>query len=62
MLFDFSFKNKTIKELRKNKGYTVKELAVQIKVSESLILKVDNRKLKDIPDPLYSRLFSVLKG
>jgi len=62
MLFDFGFKNKTVKELRKNKGLTAKELAIQVKVSESLILKVDNRKLKDVPDPLYSRLFSVLKG
>lgn len=61
MFFNFSIKNKTVKELRKNKGLTARELALEIKVNESLILRVDNRKLKHVPDPLYSKLMSVLK-
>ncbi len=61
MFFNFGFKNKTVKELRKNKSFTARELALELKVNESLILRVDGRKLKDVPDPLYSRLVKVLK-
>lgn len=61
MFFNIGFKSKTVKELRKNKSLTAKELALEIKVNESLILRVDGRKLKDVPDPLYSKLVSVLK-
>ncbi|KUO58009.1 MAG: hypothetical protein APF84_18460 [Gracilibacter sp. BRH_c7a] len=61
MFSSFGFKNKTVKELRKNKGFTAKELALQINVSESLILRVDDRKLKHVPDPLQSKLVPVLK-
>lgn len=62
MLFGFGFQNKTVKELRKRQGYTAKELAIKLKVNTTLILKVDERKLKDVPDPLYSKLVPVLMG
>lgn len=61
MFFNFGYKNKTVKELRKNKSLTAKELALELKVNESLILRVDDRKLKHVPDPLYSKLVDVLK-
>ena len=62
MFFNFGIKNKTIKELRKNRGYTAQELSEQLKISTSLILRVDNMKLKDIPEPLKSKLIPVLRG
>ncbi|WP_026896070.1 helix-turn-helix domain-containing protein [Clostridiisalibacter paucivorans] len=62
MFFNFRNRNKTIRELRKKQGYTAKELAIKIKVSTSLISKIDNRKLKHIPEPLKSKLLPSLKG
>jgi hypothetical protein len=62
MFFKFSANNKTVKDLRKSIGYTAKELALQLKLDESLILKVDNYKLKDIPEPLKSKIIPILRG
>ena len=62
MFFNFGIKNKTIKELRKRRGYTAQELSERLKISTSLILRVDNMKLKDVPEPLKSRLIPVLRG
>ena len=62
MFFYFRNKNKTIKELRKNRGYTVKELASKLKIKTSLITSIDNRKLKDISEPLKTKLLPVLRG
>ncbi|NLM42629.1 MAG: helix-turn-helix transcriptional regulator [Clostridiales bacterium] len=62
MFFHLKNKNKTIKELRKRQGYTVKELADKLKIEISLISRIDDRKLKDIPDPLKSKLLPVLRG
>ncbi|SHK19174.1 hypothetical protein SAMN02745975_03844 [Geosporobacter subterraneus DSM 17957] len=59
MFFSFGFKNKTIKELRKNQGYTTQELSQRLKISNSLILKVDHMKLKDVPEPLKSKLIPI---
>ncbi|WHH59587.1 transcriptional regulator [Petroclostridium sp. X23] len=56
MFFNFGMKNKTVKELRKDKMYTAKELAAKLNISTSLILKVDYLKLKDVPEPLKSSL------
>jgi len=53
---------KTVKELRKNQGLTAKELADKLKINTSIILKVDNFKLKDVPEPLKSKLLPVLRG
>jgi len=62
LFFIKRYDNKTVKELRKNQGLTVKELANSVKVNPSLISKVDQYKLKTVPEPLKSKLDPVLKG
>lgn len=62
MLFGFGFNNKTVKELRMQRGYTVRELAEKLKISASIISKVDDHKVKHVPEPLKSRLIPVLRG
>jgi transcriptional regulator with XRE-family HTH domain len=56
MIFGFGLRNKKIKELRKNQGYTAKELAERLKVETVDILKIDEIKLKEVPEPLKSRI------
>lgn len=62
MFFSFRFRNKTVKELRKNRGYTANELAQTLKIKPSIILRVDDTPLKNVPEPLYSKLLPVLRG
>ena len=62
MFFNFGFNNKTVKQLRMERSYTAKQLADKLKVSVSLILKVDDHKLKNVPEPLKSRLIPILRG
>lgn len=62
MFFNFGFNNKTVKELRLQRGYTVKELAEKLKISASIIAKVENHKVKHVPEPLKSRLIPILRG
>lgn len=62
MFFKFGIKNKTVKELRKNEGYTAKELAERLKLDTIQILKVDNLKLKEVKEPLYSKILPILRG
>ena len=62
MVFGFSFENKKVKELRKDQGYTAKELAERLKLETMEILKVDNLKLKEVPEPLKTKLTPVLRG
>lgn len=62
LFFNFGFYNKTVKQLRMDRGYTAKQLAEKIKVGTSLILKVDDHKLKNVPEPLKSRLLPILRG
>jgi transcriptional regulator with XRE-family HTH domain len=54
--------NKTIKELRKNQGFTAKELAIKLKVDSKVIKMIDNKKLKDVPEPLKTKISPVLRG
>ncbi len=61
MIFDFRFKNKTIYQLRKDKGWTVRELSERISVGPSILAKMDKKKLKEIPDPLFQKLYDVLE-
>lgn len=56
MLFGFGRKNKTVKELRKNRGFTAKELADRLGLASVAIKRVDGLCLKDVPEPLRSRL------
>jgi len=62
MFFNFGKKNKTVKELRKNQGYTAQELAQQLKIDKVEILKIDNLKLKEVPEPLYAKVYPILSG
>ena len=62
MFFEFRNRNKTIKELRKNQGYTAQELAMKLKVDSISILKIDHLKLKEVPEPIKSKLLPVLRG
>lgn len=61
-MFQSSFMKKTVKELRKNQGLTTRELAAWLKVDNVKILKIDDLKLKDVPEPLRSQILPVLKG
>jgi len=62
LLFGSRITNKTVKELRKNQGLTTQELAFAMKLDNIDILKIDNLKLKDVPEPLISKLFPILNG
>lgn len=61
MLFK-TFGNKTVKELRKKQGLTVRELAASIRINEALIKKTDYLQFKNVPEPLKSRMEPVLRG
>mgnify|MGYP000551385704 CR=1 FL=1 len=62
MIFGFGIHRKTVKELRKNQGLTAREVAQIAKVDTVDILKVENTKLKDVPEPLRSKITPVLRG
>lgn len=62
MLFGWRMRNRTVKELRKNQGLTARELAEKLRVDNVEILQVDDRKLKDVPEPLRSRIIPILRG
>ncbi len=62
MLFYFLNKNKTINKLRKNSSLTVKELAIKIKCDSTVLKRLDNSKLKDIPKELQEKLIPIFRG
>lgn len=62
MFFRSKLINKTIKELRKNQNLTAKELADKLKLDTVDILNIDNQKLKDISEPLKTKLLPILRG
>ncbi len=62
MFFNFGFNNKTVKQLRMERSYTAKQLADRLRVGTSLILKVDDHKFKNVPEPLKSKLLPILRG
>lgn len=62
MLFQPRIMKKEIKELRKNQCLTARELADKLKIDTIDILKIDNLKLKDVPEPLRSKLLPILRG
>ena len=61
-MFFKTFGSKTVKELRKNQGLTVRELAAGIRINEALIKKTDYLQFKNVPEPLKSRMEPVLRG
>jgi hypothetical protein len=62
VLFQPRIMKKEIKELRKNQCLTARELADKLKIDTIDILKIDNLKLKDVPEPLRSKLLPILRG
>jgi ribosome-binding protein aMBF1 (putative translation factor) len=62
MFFEFINRNRTIKELRKDIGYTANELAAKLKMENTEILSVDNKKLKELEEPLRSKMLPVLRS
>mgnify|MGYP000903914467 CR=1 FL=1 len=62
MFFELRNRNKTVKELRKNQGYTAQELAIKLKVDTPVILKIDHLRLKEVPPKIKSRIMPVLRG
>lgn len=62
MLFPFGITGKTIKELRKNRGLTAREIAFLLKTDAVEILNIDNMKLKDVPEPLKTKITPILRG
>ncbi|MDF9409976.1 transcriptional regulator [Pelotomaculum isophthalicicum JI] len=61
-MFGFGINNKTVKELRKNQGLTVKELAHILKLDTIDIMKIDDKKVKDLSDPLKTKIIPILRG
>jgi ribosome-binding protein aMBF1 (putative translation factor) len=61
MLF-WNFNSKTVKELRMKQGLTVQQLALMVKISSSVIKKVDHFQMKNVPEPVKSRITPALKG
>lgn len=61
-MFRRTILNKTVKELRKNQYFTAKELADKLHLDTIEILKLDDKKLKDVEEPLRSQLIPILRG
>jgi transcriptional regulator with XRE-family HTH domain len=62
LFFNLGLKNKTIKELRKNQGLTARELAQRLKLSTAAIIRIDDKKLKEVPEPLRRKITPILRG
>lgn len=62
MFFNLGIKNKTVKELRKNQGLTARELAERLKLNTAAILRIDDMKLKEVPEPIKSKIIPILRG
>ncbi len=61
-IFGFGIKNKKVKELRKNQGLTARELAQLVKLDTVDILKIDEMKVKDLAEPLRTKVMPILRG
>ncbi len=61
-MFFNRFGNKTVKHLRKEQGLTARELAMMVKVGSNMIRKVDHFQIKNVPEPLKSKIEPVLRG
>lgn len=62
MFFEFRNRNKTVEQLRKDQGYTAQELALKLKMNTTAIKRIDLLKLKDVPEPLKSKILPLLRG
>jgi transcriptional regulator with XRE-family HTH domain len=62
LFFNLRIRNKTVKELRKNQGFTARELAERLKLNTVAILRIDDMKLKEVPEPMKSKITPILRG
>ncbi|MFY9174798.1 MAG: transcriptional regulator [Peptococcia bacterium] len=62
MFWPWSKMNQTVKKLRKDQGFTAKELAEMAKIDTSKILKIEELKLKDVPEPLRTKIKPYVTG
>ncbi len=62
MFFNWGFMKKTVKELRKNQYLTAKDLADRLHIDTIDVLNMDDKRLKDIEEPLKSEMIPILRG
>ena len=62
MFFNWGFMKKTVKELRKNQYLTAKDLADKLHINTIDVLNMDDKRLKDIEEPLKSEMIPILRG
>ncbi|WP_019851319.1 hypothetical protein [Desulfitobacterium sp. PCE1] len=62
MFFNWGFMKKTVKELRKNQYLTASELADKLHIDTIDVFGMDDKRLKDIEEPLKSELIPILRG
>lgn len=62
MFFNWGFMKKTVKELRKNQYLTAKDLADKLHIDTIDVLSMDDKRLKDIEEPLKSEMIPILRG
>jgi len=62
MLYFFLHRNQTIKELRKNAGFTARELALKLKCETVEIIRLDHLRLKEISPEMRHRLIPLFRG
>ncbi|ACL22457.1 hypothetical protein [Desulfitobacterium hafniense] len=62
MFFNWGFMKKTVKELRKNQYLTAKDLADKLHIDTIDVLNMDDKRLKDIEEPLKSEMIPILRG
>ncbi|TWH59763.1 hypothetical protein DesLBE_4164 [Desulfitobacterium sp. LBE] len=62
MFFNWGFMKKTVRELRKNQYLTAKDLADKLHIDTIDVLNMDDKRLKDIEEPLKSEMIPILRG
>lgn len=62
MFFNWGFMKKTVKELRKNQYLTAQDLADKLHIDTIDVLNMDDKRLKDIEEPLKSEMIPILRG
>ncbi|MGI6421430.1 MAG: transcriptional regulator [Syntrophomonadaceae bacterium] len=59
-MFKWGKKHKTIRQLRRKRGFTANELAMMAKVDTIEVLRLDDLKLKDIDKEIKDKLLPYL--
>lgn len=61
-MFNWGLMKKTVKELRKNQYLTAKELADKLHIDTIDVLNMDDKKLKEVEEPLKSEMIPIFRG